>query len=220
MLTRRQILAATALGLVAAPAAAQEALRPAALPAGEGQAPLRLEISPEVFETPLTLPPDMDGDFVIPERFRARVVRVAAGLVPNDIHIVTDSFHLYFILPGDRAIRYGVAVGQEGLGWRGWATIARKAEWPPWRPTDEMIARSPERYAKYADGMPGGPENPLGARALYFYQGEVDTAIRVHGTIEPASIGRRASNGCFRMYNSHVIDLYDRVPLGATAFAY
>ncbi len=83
-----------------------------------------------------------------------------------------------------------------------------------------MIARNPGRYAQYADGMPGGPGNPLGARALYLYQGERDTAIRIHGTIEPASIGRRASNGCFRMYNSHVIDLYNRVPLGANAYAY
>ena len=83
-----------------------------------------------------------------------------------------------------------------------------------------MIERNPSHYAQYADGMPGGPSNPLGARAMYFYQGDTDTAIRVHGTTAPESIGRSASNGCFRMYNSHVIDLYGRVPLGASAYAY
>lgn len=216
MLTRRRFIASSALAFVAGRAAAQEA--PASVIEDPG--PLRLDIGPAAVEASLTLPPDFDGDYEIPERFRARVVQVAPGLVPNDIHIVPDSYHLYFILPGDYAIRYGVAVGAEGLGWHGLATIGRKVEWPSWRPTDDMIERHPERYEKYADGMPGGPDNPLGARALYFFQGERDTAIRVHGTIDPTSIGHRASNGCFRMYNSHVIDLYNRVPLGAMAYAY
>ena len=154
------------------------------------------------------------------ERLRARVVQVAPGLTPGDVHIVSQSFNLYFVLPGDTAIRYGVAIGQEGLGWRGQALIGRKVEWPSWRPTDEMIARNPGRYARYADGMPGGPDNPLGPRALYFFQGDRDTAIRIHGTLEPGSIGARASNGCFRMYSGHVIDLYNRVQLGARAYAY
>ena len=138
----------------------------------------------------------------------------------GSIVVVSKDFFLYHVIAPGRAVRYGVAVGREGLGWRGQAVIGRKVEWPSWRPTDDMIARSPERYAKYADGMPGGPENPLGARALYFFQGERDTAIRVHGTLDPSSIGHQASNGCFRMYNSHVIDLYNRVPLGSRAFAY
>ncbi|WP_243730854.1 L,D-transpeptidase [Rubellimicrobium sp. CFH 75288] len=216
MPTRRRVAA----GLLAAPALLLMGARARAQGMIEDPGPLRLDISPEAIDASLTLPPDTDGSFQIPERFRARVVQVAPGLRPNDIHIVADSFHLYFILPGDAAIRYGVAVGQEGLGWRGQATIARKVEWPSWRPTDEMIARNPARYERYRNGMPGGPDNPLGARALYFFQGERDTAIRVHGTTEPASIGHRASNGCFRMYNSHVIDLYRRVPLGASAYAY
>ncbi len=219
MLTRRHVVASSALALLAGRAAAQE-LASAEVPVIEDPGPLRLDISPQAVNASMTLPPDMEGDFPIPERFRARVVQVAPGLVPNDIHIVTQSFHLYYILPGDAAIRYGVAVGQEGLGWRGQATIARKVEWPSWRPTDDMIARNPGRYARYADGMPGGPDNPLGARALYFYQGEVDTAIRIHGTVDPSSIGAMASNGCFRMYNSHVIDLFDRVPLGSRVYAY
>ncbi|MBP1806544.1 L,D-transpeptidase [Rubellimicrobium aerolatum] len=219
MLTRRRFLAASGLALAAGGGAAQELL-PVSVSPVEDPGPLRLDIGPEAVQASLSLPPDMEGDHAIPERFRARVVQVAPGLVPNDIHIVPQSYNLYFILPGDYAIRYGVAVGQQGLGWHGQAEIGRKVEWPSWRPTDEMIERHPERYSKYAEGMPGGPDNPLGARALYFFQGERDTQIRVHGTTDPTSIGHQASNGCFRMYNSHVIDLYNRVPLGARAFAY
>lgn len=214
MLTRRTFIAASALGLAAGRGMAQD------MAAETTPGPLVLDVAPEPLDAGLTLPPDTEGDFVIPERYRARVVNVAPGLQPSSIHIVPASYYLYFVLPGDQAIRYGVAVGQEGLGWRGSATIGRKVEWPSWRPTDEMIARNPDAYAKYADGMPGGPDNPLGARAIYFFQGERDTAIRVHGTTAPASIGSSASNGCFRMYNSHVIDLYGRVPLGAGAYAY
>jgi lipoprotein-anchoring transpeptidase ErfK/SrfK len=214
MLNRRHFIATTAAAVAAAPAFAQTAAT---------TGPLQLDVAPEALNFDpdnIVLPPDFDGSFPIPERFRARIVPVQSGLPVNSIHIVPQSYNLYFVLPGNRAIRYGVAIGQEGLYWRGQATIARKVEWPSWRPTDEMIERNPTAYAKYADGMPGGPENPLGARALYFFQSDVDTAIRVHGTILPASIGSSASNGCFRMYNSHVIDLYNRVPLGALAYAY
>lgn len=214
MLSRRLFLASTGLALGAGRALAQGA------PAIEDPGPLRLSIAPEAIDASMSLPPDVEGSYVIPERLRARVVQVAPGLRPGDVHIVSQSFNLYFVLPGDTAIRYGVAIGQEGLGWRGQATIGRKVEWPSWRPTDEMIARNPARYARYADGMPGGPDNPLGPRALYLFQGDRDTAIRIHGTLEPGSIGARASNGCFRMYSGHVIDLYNRVQLGARAYAY
>lgn len=208
MLTRRRFIATSAATFAAGPLAAQSA------------GPLQLDVMPEALSGGIQLPPNMDGNFAIPERYQARIVPVQAGLPVSSIHIVPENYNLYFILPGNQAIRYGVAVGQEGLYWSGQATIARKVEWPSWRPTDEMIERNPTAYAQYADGMPGGPENPLGARALYFYQGDRDTAIRVHGTVLPASIGSSASNGCFRMYNSHVIDLYNRVPLGAVAYAY
>ena len=104
---------------------------------------------------------------------------------------------------------------RRALEQRGATVVGRKLEWPPWRPTPEMIARNPSAYARYADGMPGGPGNPLGARALYLYQNGFDTAIRIHGTTEPQSIGRAVSNGCIRMVNEHVIDLYARVPIGA-----
>ena len=208
MLTRRHFVVTSAMALAAAqsgPLLAQEVLTEASM----------------VPESPaIVLPPITEGNYQIPERFQARIVQVRPEFVANQIHILPATYNLYYTLGGGQAIRYGVAVGKEGLLWRGQGTIQRKEEWPSWTPTPEMIKRSPESYEKYKDGMPGGPENPLGARALYVYQGSVDTAIRVHGTILPASIGSSASNGCFRMYNSHVTDLFDRVQLGTTLFAY
>lgn len=122
---------------------------------------------------------------------------------------------LYLIESPGRARRYGVGVGRAGLEFSGSAIIGAKKEWPSWRPTDEMIAREPKKYAKYADGMPGGKGNPLGARALYLFKGGYDTFYRIHGTTEPWTIGTAVSNGCIRMVNEHVIDLYGRVPVGA-----
>jgi lipoprotein-anchoring transpeptidase ErfK/SrfK len=146
-------------------------------------------------------------------------VRVKRDLVPGQIIVLTASHQLYHILGQGRAIRYPVGVGREGLNFRGEAVIARKAEWPSWRPTPDMIARNP-RYARWAGGMPGGPENPLGARALYLYQNGHDTAFRIHGTTEPQSIGQSVSNGCIRMLNSHVAHLYDAVPVGTPVTVY
>jgi lipoprotein-anchoring transpeptidase ErfK/SrfK len=136
------------------------------------------------------------------------------GEAPGTIVINSQDKFLFLVEEGNRARRYGVAIGKEGLGWTGEARIASKVEWPSWTPTDEMIARSPEHYAKYKDGMPGGPTNPLGARAMYLYQGKTDTHIRIHGTTQPWTIGSAASNGCFRMVNEHVVDLYRRVRIG------
>jgi lipoprotein-anchoring transpeptidase ErfK/SrfK len=127
MLTRRTFIATTALGLAAGRAAPRSSTRPPPAPLSSTWPPRRsTRASP--------CPPTRTGDFVIPERYRARVVNVAPGLQPSSIHIVPASYYLYFVLPGDQAIRYGVAVGQEGLGWRGSATIGRKVEWPSWRP--------------------------------------------------------------------------------------
>ncbi|MGB7432438.1 MAG: L,D-transpeptidase, partial [Ahrensia sp.] len=97
----------------------------------------------------------------------------------------------------------------------GSATIARKAKWPSWTPTQNMIRREPGKYAKHAGGVPGGPNNPLGARAPYLSKGTRDTYYRIHGTTQPWTIGQSVSNGCIRMINDHVADLYDRVPIGA-----
>lgn len=157
--------------------------------------------------------------FVLPEPLQRQVVRVRRGYAPGEIVIVTGQHFLYFMLERRRALRYGVAVGQEGLNFRGEAVVGRKAKWPSWKPTPEMIARNP-RYERWADGMPGGPQNPLGARALYLYQNGRDTAFRIHGTNEPASIGHSVSNGCIRMLNEHVVELYEVVPLGTKVTVY
>lgn len=144
-------------------------------------------------------------------------VRIAAQYQPGEIIILPRAYYLYYVTAPREAIRYGIAVAKPGLGYTGTATIQRKVEWPTWRPTKDMIARDPGAYGKFAgneDRMPGGPGNPLGARAMYLYEGNKDTYIRIHGTIAPRSIGRAASSGCFRMINEHVIDLYNRVELG------
>jgi len=142
-------------------------------------------------------------------RFRGRYKR---GTVVVDPH----NRFLYLVEGRGRARRYGVGVGRAALAWSGTARIKRKAKWPSWTPTQNMIRREPEKYAKYAGGVPGGPNNPLGARALYLYKGNRDTYYRIHGTTAPWTIGTASSNGCIRMINEHVIDLYDRVPMGAT----
>ena len=149
-----------------------------------------------------------------PVHLMPTLVPVNDTFAPGTIVVVPQSHFLYWIMPGGQAMRYGVGVGKAGLEFTGRATIKRKAEWPNWRPTDEMIEREPHKYEKYADGVPGGPDNPLGSRALYLYQGRVDTYFRIHGTTAPRSIGTSSSNGCIRMINSHVEDLYERVPLG------
>lgn len=132
------------------------------------------------------------------------------------IVIDTRKRFLYLIQTPMMARRYGVGVGRDALAWSGTAIIGAKKEWPGWRPTDEMIEREPHKYAKYRDGMPGGPNNPLGARALYLFDNGYDTFYRIHGTTNPESIGTASSNGCIRMVNEHVIDLYRRVPIGTT----
>ncbi|TCP40797.1 L,D-transpeptidase [Rhodovulum marinum] len=149
----------------------------------------------------------------------AKLVRIR-NIPPGQIHVVPRDFALYWTLPDrkDRAIRYRVAIGRDGLYEPGSFRVGAKKEWPSWRPTDEMIEREPHKYKKYEDGMPGGPNNPLGARALYlFTAGGADSMLRIHGTTDTRSIGSRASNGCVRMFNSHVIHLYDQVPIGALA---
>lgn len=130
--------------------------------------------------------------------------------------IVVDPYArvLYHVQPGGQAMRYGVAVGRAGTGFEGRATIARKAAWPSWRPTDNMIRTQPELYRQFAGGLPGGTQNPLGSRALYLYQGSVDTYYRIHGTLDPSSIGKATSAGCIRLFNQDVIDLFEQVPNG------
>ncbi|WP_099864057.1 L,D-transpeptidase [Pararhizobium haloflavum] len=133
-----------------------------------------------------------------------------AGTVVVD----TPARRLYYVMGDGRAMRYGIGVGREGLALRGDARVGRKAQWPSWTPTGNMIRRDP-RNRQFASGVPGGPNNPLGARALYLYRGGRDTMFRIHGTNQPSSIGHAMSSGCVRMLNHDVIDLYERVPVGA-----
>jgi lipoprotein-anchoring transpeptidase ErfK/SrfK len=141
------------------------------------------------------------------------MVNVSLGYPPGTIVIDTASKYLYLVLNGGKAMRYGIGVGRQGFSWAGTATIRRKAKWPTWTPPAAMVARD-EFAAKWAGGMPGGPANPLGARALYLYKGNRDTLYRIHGTIVPSSIGKAVSSGCIRMLNADVADLYERVPVG------
>ena len=166
------------------------------------------------FTTPSILRAHTEAPFVLAEEFQPREVRIREQHAPGQIIVIPRSYYLYHVFDTERAIRYGVGVGKAGLEFKGTAVIERKAKWPSWRPTNNMIQRDPGRYAKFADGVPGGPGNPLGARALYLYKNGRDTYFRIHGTTEPSSIGRSVSNGCIRMLNDHVTQLYDQVPVG------
>ncbi len=130
--------------------------------------------------------------------------------------VVVDTFarKLYLVGEGGTATRYPIAVGREGLSFRGAGNIARKAEWPSWQPTRNMIRTRPDLYASYAGGLPGGLTNPLGARAMYLYRGNRDTMFRIHGTSDAASVGHATSAGCIRLFNQDAIDLYNKVPNG------
>jgi len=152
---------------------------------------------------------------VDPDLLRQEVA-YSGPYAPGTIVVDIPSRRLYLVQPAGSALRYGVGVGRlEALNFRGSAIIGRKAEWPTWTPTESMMQSLP-RYRAYADGMPGGAENPLGPRALYLYRGNEDTHFRLHGTTEPQSIGKAVSSGCIRLFNQDIIDLYKRVPIGAT----
>lgn len=138
--------------------------------------------------------------------YRRQEVAFAGPQRPGTIVIDTSARHLYLVQPGQRALRYGIGVGRPGFAWSGLKTVSRKAEWPDWTPPAEMLARRPDLPRH----MAGGPENPLGARALYLGS----SLYRIHGTNEPGTIGQSVSSGCIRMMNEDVVDLYDRVPVG------
>ena len=148
----------------------------------------------------------------IPEQYRRHIVEYPYPQKPGTILVDSDARYLYYVLPHGKAIRYGVAVGEEAMAWSGTATVGRMAQWPDWIPTPEIQAR----LGPYPQRVPGGAENPLGARALYLYEGNKDTLYRIHGTNQPEYIGQAISSGCIRMTNEDVIDLYDRVKQGTT----
>lgn len=136
--------------------------------------------------------------------------RERAGTIVIDV----ASRFLYHVNSDGTARRYGIGVGRDGFRWAGAAVVGRKAEWPTWTPPAAMIRRQPE-LRQWAGGMPGGEENPLGARALYLYRGGRDTLYRIHGTNAPWTIGQAMSSGCIRMVNAHVEELYERVRVGS-----
>ena len=143
--------------------------------------------------------------------FLRHVVSYPTKEKPGTIIIDTDKKFLFLVQTDGRAFRYGVTVGEDGMDWKGTAEIGRKVEWPDWVPTADTLKRLPE-LPKYVSP---GPHNPMGARALYLYQGNKDTLFRIHGTNQPEYIGQAISSGCIRMLNEDVIDLFNRVPLGA-----
>ncbi|WP_045388744.1 L,D-transpeptidase [Falsirhodobacter sp. alg1] len=176
--------------------------------------------------TPPPVNPDyaaiQDGDYYIPavdptiltEENTRQMVAYNGPEPANSIVVDPFARRLYYVMEDGQAMRYAVGVGPEGKAFRGNATINLKREWPSWTPTQNMIRTQPELYAEYAAGLPGGLENPLGARALYLFRNGRDTYYRIHGTIDNRSIGRASSAGCIRLFNQDIIDLYERVKTG------
>jgi lipoprotein-anchoring transpeptidase ErfK/SrfK len=152
--------------------------------------------------------------FVVDPLYEPQQVPFPSAFSPGTIIVDVRNRFLYLVETDKAARRYGIGVGKAGLAWSGTAEVGRKAKWPFWKPTRKMIKRNPRKYRKYANGLRGGRRNPLGSRALYLYRNGRDTFYRIHGTTEPWTIGRAVSNGCIRMINSHVEDLYERVSIG------
>lgn len=205
------LFTALALGLAAC-GPSQEASAPAP------QQPVSI---PEVYQARVDRGPNGDAIQIpavraayLNDRNRRQTVPYNGSEAPGTIVVDPYARVLYHVQPGGQAMRYGVAVGRAGKGFEGRATIARKAAWPSWRPTDNMLKTEPELYGQFAGGLSGGMHNPLGSRALYLYQGNTDTYYRIHGTMDPSSIGKATSAGCIRLFNQDVIDLFEAVPNG------
>ena len=171
--------------------------------------PPQLQIAPQA-ASPTSLNPardDQDGNAQLPARLQRQIVAYSSREAPGTVIIDTQRTHLFYVLGNGKAVRYGIGVGREGFTWSGVKSIIRKTEWPDWYPPPAMIARQPYLPRMVA----GGPGNPLGARAMYIG----GTEYRIHGTNDPSSIGKHISSGCIRMTNDNVIDLYNRVSIGA-----
>lgn len=228
-LSRRYFLTSGSMAAVALVAGCETAPPPSVTVKPPTPAP----VSPGARRYAAIYGPVFDGGFQIPavpwekinNRFLRQEVANNTGVGPGKVVVDTSQHHLYFTMPGGRAMRYGVGLGRAGFEWSGSGDIRRKSEWPKWHPPAEMIDREPElekyrtTYNKQTGTWDGGMEpgltNPLGARAHYIYQGEQDTLYRLHGSPEWWSIGKSVSSGCVRLINQDVIDLYSRVPEGA-----
>ena len=204
-------VAALGYGLLSRPGSVQPVRKPSAPQAQASSTPVY--VAPPVHASapapipapaPLVEPPKAAEG---PGALVRQVVDYASRQTPGTVIIDTGNTFLYFVLNDRQAMRYGIGVGREGFTWSGEQTVARKAEWPDWHPPAEMVSRQPylPRF------MAGGPGNPLGARAMYL--GE--TEYRIHGTNKPDTIGKRVSSGCIRLTNDDVVDLYERVKVGA-----
>lgn len=147
------------------------------------------------------------------ERNRRQRVAYNGGDAPGTIVVDPYARVLYLVHEGGEATRFGIAVGRAGTGFAGNATIRRKAKWPSWTPTANMVRTEPELYGALRDGLPGGVNNPLGSRALYLYQGGRDTMYRIHGTMDPSSVGKATSAGCIRLFNQDILDLFEQTPM-------
>jgi lipoprotein-anchoring transpeptidase ErfK/SrfK len=166
----------------------------------------------DIDDPPFTIPA-LDLAEIDPSVLRQEVAYRSSHR-PGTVVVKLSERRLYLVENGGQALRYGVGVGrEEALNFRGSAVVGQKTKWPHWTPTASMIARMP-KYAAYAGGLPGGPDNPLGARALYLYRDGHDTFFRLHGTNEPESIGQAVSSGCIRLLNHDIIHLYNRLVIG------
>ncbi len=167
--------------------------------------------------TPADYDPATSNPWGVHRRFLPQRVQANAGLRVGDIHVDAVARYLYHIEEGGTAMRYGVAIARGNLYEPGVYTIKRKTKWPTWTPTAAMIERDPDLYKQHEEGMNAGPSNPLGSRALYLFDGNRDTYLRIHGSPSPRSIGGRASSGCVRMIMAHINGLYENVNTGVSA---
>ena len=176
----------------------------------------------EDYYDPALLPPkEAEFDYpiepvdpsLIDSVYRRQVVEFDRSVDIGIVVVDPKAHFLFHVLGNGQAVRYGVGVGRKGFKWSGNAEIRMKRRWPRWVPPREMVSRD-KRAKQWANGQPGGPGNPLGARALYLYSDGKDTLYRIHGTDEPQSIGKSVSSGCIRMLNEDVADLFDRVMIG------
>ena len=222
MRLKHVIIALAAAGLVAAPAMAKTAKKATVktnfvskkmLTAKRKKASGTFRVSSLFSSGNGSISPRHSGQLYSGGRYLGKaIVPFKRKLKPGTILIKTNEKALYYVLPGHKALKYGVGVGREGFTWKGRHHIVMKKEWPEWRPPAEMIAREKKKYGRtLPEVMEGGPRNPLGARAMYIG----GTLYRIHGTTRPNSIGKNVSSGCIRMVNDEVIDLYKKVKVGA-----
>lgn len=210
----RPLMLALAAGFALSACVSSQPVQPPPPPVVEAPPPVKpLSYLPDdTADDPRDL--NLTGDQLPPEPFRRAEVDFQTDEQPGTVIIDTSEKHLYLVEDGGKALRYGVGVGREGFAWKGTVAIGSRQKWPRWFPPKEMIAREAARGHNIPDMMEGQIGNPLGARALYLYDGTKDTLFRIHGTFDPKSIGTNASSGCIRMANADVMDLYERVSVG------